>query len=619
MLNFQLKSGTCGPLLLILLLLCSPAPALSQPIVWQPWSDEIFAQAAREHKFVLLDLEASWCHWCRVMDQQTYNDPSVRQLMGISYVGVRVDESSRPDISNRYHGYDLPVTVIFKADGSEIIRRQGYFPPEQMASILRAVVEDPSPGPSVTPETAVTYAASPFFSPGLLAAVRKQFKSQYGLPDEGWAFGLKYLDADSVEYASVLARQGNKVQEQYVLDTLQTAQMLLDPVWGGSYQSLVVALTSIRRNPTARYTRIQIGGRLDFTGDSWKDPHFEKLLLIQAQVIRMYAESYSRWHRPDYLTAAQNVHRYVRGFLTSPAGAFYVSQDADVAEENNVAYFALDDVKRRALGTPAVDKHLYARENGWMISALSALYAVTGDAETLEEAERSAQWVINHRSLVDGGFSHGDDDSAGPYLGDTLAVGQGFLALYEVTGDREWLKRAEGARQFIAVNFPTDSDAGFVTSKTSTDRAYKPHPERDENAQLARFANLLSYYTGNKGDEETAARAMRYLATREVAIEGLSAPVLLAEMQFTRPPVHITIVGGKKDPAAQGLFRAALSTGLDYKWVEWWDLAEGPLPRADVQYPLLTHAVAFLCTASTCSPPISDPHVLESSSAKAAE
>ena len=105
------------------------------------------------------------------MDQQTYNDPAVRQLMGKSYIAVKVDQSFRPDISNRYHGYDLPATVIFNADGSEIVRQQGYLPPGQMASILQAVIDDPSPGPSVTPEPVVTYATTPFFSQGLLAAV----------------------------------------------------------------------------------------------------------------------------------------------------------------------------------------------------------------------------------------------------------------------------------------------------------------------------------------------------------------------------------------------------------------------------------------------------------------
>ena len=127
--------------------------------------------------------------------------------------------------------------------------------------------------------------------------------------------------------------------------------------------------------------------------------------------------------------------------------------------------------------------------------------------------------------------------------------------LYEVTGDREWLKRAEGSRRFISAHFDAASHAGFVTSKTSPDQAYKPHPERDENAQMARFANLLAQYTGDPGDKEAATRAMRYLATPEVALAWLSAPVLLAEMQFTQPPIHLTIVGSKKDPTAETLFR----------------------------------------------------------------
>ena len=621
MFNFQPKSKMCWLLLLLILFVyCSPAQASSQPIVWQPWSDEIFAQATREHKFVLLDLDAAWCHWCHVMDQQTYDDPDVRRLIGKSYIAVKVDQSFRPDISNRYHSYDLPATVIFNADGSEIVRQQGYLPPGQLVSILQAVIDDPSPGPSVTPEPVVTYATTPFFPQGLLAAVITEFESQYDVPDQGWAFGVKYLDADSVEYASVLARRGNKLQERRVLDALQVAQMVLDPVWGGAYQSLVIAVNIADRNPVARYTRIQIAGRLDSTGDSWNEPHFEKLLSVQAQFIRIYSRSYVRWHAPEYLAAAEKVHHYVRDFLTGPEGAFYVGQDADVAEANDrVAYFALDDARRRASGLPQVDRHLYARENGWMINALCELYAVTDDAATLQEAEHSASWVITYRSLEKGGFSHSDHDSAGPYLGDTLAMGQAFLALYEVTGDREWLKRADAADQFIAANFSGGSDAGFVTSKTFTDRAYKPHPDREENSQVARFANLLAHYTGDKSHEETAARAMRYLATPEIATAELSAPVLLAETQFTRPPEYITVVGGKKDAAAQALFRAALSAGPAYRRVEWWDPAEGPPLRADVKYPSQTHAAAFLSTASTCSSPISDPHVLEACCAKVRE
>jgi uncharacterized protein len=569
----------------------SGAPA--QAIVWHPWSDQVFAQAAREHKYVLLDLEAVWCHWCHVMDHETYSDTAVRRLMRKSYIAVKVDQDSRPDISNRYEDYGWPATVIFKADGSEIVKRQGYLPPVQMASILQAVIDDPSPGPSVLPEPALTYSSTPLFPPALLIAVKKEFDAQYDVAGKGWAFGHKYLDVDSVEYASVLAQRGDKLQQQRVHDTLEASEKLLDPVWGGAYQ----------------YS----------TGGNWNEPHFEKLLLIQAQVMRTYAQSYGEWHAPQYLAAAQNVHRYVRNFLTSPEGAFYVSQDADLVDgKHSAIYFALDDAKRRALGTPHIDKHLYARENGWMIAALCEFYAVTGDAKTLEEAERSAHWIIAHRRRVGGGFSHGEHDAAGPYLADTLAMGNALLALYEVTGDRVWLNGSEAARQFIATNFAA-GEAGFVTSKIPTDHAYKPHPERDENAQLARFANLLYQYTGNQGDQETSARAMRYLATQDVAMVWLSAPVLLAAMQFTSLPTHITIVGAKKDASAKALFETALRAGPVYKRVEWWDPTEGPLPRTDVQYPSLLHSEAFLCTATACSSPISNLQVLEARLRKASE
>ena len=87
----------------------------STPIVWHPWSNAIFAQAAREHKFVLLDLEAVWCHWCHVMDDQTYSNTAVRRLMNKKYIAIKVDQDSRPDISNRYEDYGWPATVIFNA------------------------------------------------------------------------------------------------------------------------------------------------------------------------------------------------------------------------------------------------------------------------------------------------------------------------------------------------------------------------------------------------------------------------------------------------------------------------------------------------------------------------
>jgi uncharacterized protein len=104
---------------------------------WLSWLDAVFSQAKNEQRFVLLDLEAVWCHWCHVMDVTTYRDPKVLALLHGRYLTVRVDQDSRPDLSNQYEDYGWPATVVFDAAGHEIVRRQGYLTPDEMASMLQ--------------------------------------------------------------------------------------------------------------------------------------------------------------------------------------------------------------------------------------------------------------------------------------------------------------------------------------------------------------------------------------------------------------------------------------------------------------------------------------------------
>src|ERR1700750_2708207 len=120
---------------LLLLALLISLRVHAAPIKWVSWDDTIFARAKRENKFVLLDLEAVWCHWCHVMDETTYRDPKVQQLLQSRYLAVKVDQDSRPDLSNRYEDYGWPATVVFDSSGQEIIKRQGYLDPEEFASI----------------------------------------------------------------------------------------------------------------------------------------------------------------------------------------------------------------------------------------------------------------------------------------------------------------------------------------------------------------------------------------------------------------------------------------------------------------------------------------------------
>ncbi len=565
------------------LALALPASPEDQPATlhWQPWSNAAFAQARAEHKFVLLDLEAVWCHWCHVMDDTTYRDPVVLRLLNQRYVLVKVDQDSRPDISNRYQDYGWPATVVFAADGSEIVKRQGYIPPCPKSSMLQAIIDDPAPGPSVEPERACQPAGEAAIKTETLSRVLVEYDKQYDKPESGWGFGHKYLDRDSVEYALRLGASGNADYAKRAADTLHNATALLDPVWGGMYQYSV--------------------------GGHWSEPHFEKLISIQADALREFSLAYAQTQNPEDLRAAESVFRHVTGFLRSPKeGAFYVSQDADLHDgKENESYFKLKDAARRAQGIPRVDRHRYARENGWMITALCNYYAATGDESALSQARQAARFIIAHRSLPGGGFRHDDSDAAGPYLGDTLAMGQAFFALYNVTGNRDDLNSAKSAARFITANFaPASPGTGFLTSRTPTDAAYRPHPDRDENIALVRFASMLAFATGDNRFHSTAAEAMRYLAANSVALQPLSAGILLANDDFTQPPLRVTVVGSASSPDTAALRAAALRSLSSHELVELRDPADpAPLPTS-VTYPKLARSALFLCTATACYSPV---------------
>src|SRR5258708_844296 len=490
-------------------------------------------EAKRDHRFILLDLEAVWCHWCYVMDANTYSDPEVIRLLQGHYITVKVDQDSRPDLSNRYEDYGWPATVIFDGGGHEIVKRQGYLAPDEMASMLQAVIDDPTPGPSTQPEPKLELPGEGLLTPALRDELNKNVVAGYDNEHGSWGTDQKFLDWDSVEYAMDLARLKNDQRAEHMArQTLAEQLHLLDPAWGGVYQ----------------YS----------TDGDWNSPHFEKIMQMQAENLRIYSLAYAQWRDPQYLHVAQEIHRYLGTFLRSPNGPFYTSQDADLVDGKHSAdYFALSDAQRRKLGVPRVDKHIYARENGWAINGLVTYYAVTGDRATLDEAIRATRWALANRSLPGGGFRHGTSGASGPYLGDTIAMTRAFLTLYGATGDREWLARAQDAIAFIAKNFRDPKGAGFLTARPAG-HSDSPHPQRDENVLVARTANLLFRYTGSAECGQLAKDAMRYLAAKPVVDRLPASSALLADVAIGSEPLHLPVVGHKNDPPADNLFRHAL-------------------------------------------------------------
>jgi uncharacterized protein YyaL (SSP411 family) len=332
-------------------------------------------------------------------------------------------------------------------------------------------------------------------------------------------------------------------------------------------------------------------------------------MAVQADNLRIYSLAAEQWPGWGYDGAAREVARYLTGFLLAPDGGFYTSQDADLVPGEHAAdYFALADRGRRAKGVPRVDRHQYARENGWAIASLCTYGAATNDAAALATALRAAQWVIAHRSLPGGGFRHDEVDAAGPFLGDTLATGSAFLALHQATAETAWLARAEAAADFIRGHFSRGAEPGFASADTTRATFPGPIPEFDEAVALARFANQLARASGRAGDHDLAASSLRWALTPEVA--GHRGPytgaLLLAVDELANEPLHVTVVGRKDDPVAQAMFAAARRAPTANKLVEWWDRREGGPPRGESIFPDLPRASAYLCANGACSSPIPD-------------
>ncbi len=575
-------AGRAFALLLIvaltpILALAAENAAARAGIEWLRSDAEAFAKARSEHRYVLLYLEAVWCHWCHVMDEKTYGDAAVRSEIDAHYVPLRIDQDLRPDLSNRYKDYGWPATVVFAADGSEIVKRQGFVEPERFLRLLKAIEADPSPEVADTADQTAAGPTKGALDEKTRAELVKRHRQTHDSVLGGLTTGQKYLDRDSVEYELVLAHSGDDAAATFARATLDAARALFDPVWGGVYQ----------------YS----------TYGDWKHPHFEKLATVQAQYLRIYALAWATFGRDGDRRAAQEIRRYLDAFLKGPDGAFYVSQDADLRPgEHSDAYFALDDAHRRAQGLPRIDRHLYTLQNGQIIEALATWAELGGDADALAEAVRAAQWVVGNRALGDGGYSHDAIDAAGPYLGDTLAMARAFLALYRATADRAWLARANASVQFIAGRFESPS-GGYLSAISSGPIAAMP--QLDENISFARFANLLAHYSGAAAQRASAEAALKYLADPRVALSEITEPgILLADDELHADPLHLTITGAKTDPAAKVLFSTVQHLPPWYKRVEWWDRTEGELPNPDVGYPPTKRAAAFVCTSNRCSLPI---------------
>lgn len=586
------SAGYLARILIPLCLLLSPVYADSlekkeNGVIWKVWGDPVFEHAKAEKKLVLLNLKAAWCHWCHVMDEKTYSDPEVVGLLQKSFISVAVQQDDHPALSSRYKEYGWPATVILNGMAEEVEILSGYIEPEEFKTTLRRVIARPS----VRKENS----AKPLQkveNRSLQNALLERFQRSLDHTLGGLRTSHRYLDSDSLEFAFREGMRGDSASAKWFHTTLAANRALIDPVWGGVYQ----------------YS----------TGSTWSNPHFEKLISSQAISMFLYSLGvYSETHNLSYRDDATDVLRYVKTFLSSPLGGFYVSQSAVVdGIEDNATYFKLSDEKRREMGFPKVDTHEYARETALGIEILLYAYRMFGDASLLSDAFRSARWLIDNRVRSDGFVAHDVGRKYEFFLADSVATAKSFLHLYSVTGDPYWLQKGELVASRIIESFPSSDGVGFLSTSVTRElghyeQALLRHVSLSENLAVGRVLNLYSHYSGNKRFRDAAQSAQLAVSQPKLAFSTISEPgILLLSEELSRAPLHVTLIGDAADSRTEELWKVILAIPDFYTQVERYSLEQVAKlgdSRERIRYPKVNQPAVFLCANKTCSLPIFTP------------
>ncbi len=325
----------------------SPSPylrsAAEQPVHWQVWGSDAFELAKARDRPMLLDIGAAWCHWCHVIDRETYENPEIAAIINGSFVPVKVDRDERPDVDRRYQALlaalgrsgGWPLTAFLTPSG-QMITGGTYFPPEDrggspgMKSILPRVAEMWR-----TDKVAIQDRATD------LVAHVERFEREMSRPGE---LDMKILDQldDALrgQFDSEHAGFGSPAGPKFPTGTLVGYALLRSQVTGDQ-EMKQMALRTIRAM-SAGGVRDQLGGAFHrySTDGAWMLPHFEVMASVNAEMIANAAQAFAATGDPVFREIAEEAIGYVdRVASDREHGGFFASQDADTGLDDDGGYW----------------------------------------------------------------------------------------------------------------------------------------------------------------------------------------------------------------------------------------------------------------------------------------
>src|ERR1700723_3860323 len=393
--------------------------AMHQPIQWHEWGEEAFATAQRENKPILLDIGAVWCHWCHVMDRESYEDPGLAAVINENFVAVKVDRDERPDVDTRYQAAvaaisgqnGWPLTAVLTPQGQPFFGGT-YFPRDDR-----------------------------YGRPGFERVLRSMVDAWKTRRDEVMESAGSVVEA--IEYNENFAGRGGSLSLGIVDQMVSSALEKLDRHHGGfgaqpkfAHPSAIDLLldvavrtenASAREAATVTLEKMARGGVYDQLGggfhrysvdEAWVVPHFEKMLYDNAELLKNYVHAFETFVDPESARVARDIIRWMDNSLTDrDRGGFYASQDADIDLEDDGDYFTWTRAEAAAVLSPEEME-------------IAAAYYDVGDLGDMHH--NPAINVLHVKQTLDAGAAR---------AGKTRAEAQGLLAsahsrLYAARGKR---------------------------------------------------------------------------------------------------------------------------------------------------------------------------------------
>lgn len=549
-------------------------------INWRNWGEPAFKESKESGKPVLLSISATWCHWCHVMDQRSYSDPRIIEIMNRDYIPVRVDTDREPDINTRYNMGGWPSTVFLTGD-HDVLTGATYMPPDQMLIVLDRVstayieqnheLMEKARQARLETEESFRQAAGGASKAADVDRILETLRSSYDPLNAGFGTSQKFPHPVALQLLLFsFETTGNVDDLKMATDTLDAMieGEVFDKVEGGIF----------------RYA----------TKRDWTEPHYEKLLSDNAKMAYALLDAYRLTGKDSYLETARQVFEYLETTLMhSKTGLFHGSQDADKG------YYEAGVEERKKLAAPSIDPALYTDSNAMLACSYVKLYGVGKDPMARDKALRIVASLNCKVKSTHGSVAHYIADGKAHefgVLGDAVNLVFANLACCEATGDETYIRTVKEMLEAVFAEFGSEQGAFFDIGEN---RAKKRGLSRystpiEENSMLAMAFIKLADMTEDEAYRLSSKRVLDALSAQYDSYGIMAAIYALALGILSSPPMLVTINAEPGTEEADALIGASLgSCGMNctVRTVE----NEGE------------EAAASLCLGKSCRIRVTDP------------